>query len=203
MPAADVKDVIRGFRREQVVAAALKLVARRGTLDVSVEEIAAEAGVSRATVYNHFQDREEVLAVSAAMTHRRLEAAMAQVVEQQRPADELLEGFFAATLVALDENPAFYRLTSAYRGGGGPGGLVHDELEAAAPRGRALVERLVRRIAPLRVGEPAAVAMVGLVLVGALESRAADPSPRPAGVVAHELADMLLHGLSGARRRGR
>jgi AcrR family transcriptional regulator len=199
VPASDTRDVIRGFRREQVVTTALRLIARRGTLDVSVEEIAAEAGVSRSTIYNHFSDREEILATCAAWTHARLEAAMERVLEADASAEDLLSGFLQAALAALDENPAFYRLTSAYRGGGGPGGVVNEELAAAAPRGRALSERLVRRLAeagPLRVDEATAASTIGVVLVGALERRAAAPAPRAATDEARVLADVLLHGLS-------
>ena len=198
-------DVIRGFRRDQVVTTALQLIGRRGTLDVSVEEIAAEAGVARATVYNHFRDREEILAVCAAWAHRRLEAAMERVLQADATAEDLLCGFLSAALAALDENPGFYRLTRAYRGGSGPRSVVNEELEAAAPRSRALFERLVQRLAAtgsLRVDQATAASTIGVVLVGALERRASEVSPGPVEDEARVLADVLLNGLSKTRRRG-
>ena len=48
--------------RDSVLDAALKLFSERGYLGVRVEDIAQEAGVSRATFYKHFAEREQVLA---------------------------------------------------------------------------------------------------------------------------------------------
>lgn len=48
--------------RNKVLDAALRLFDQHGYLGVRVEDIAAEAGVSRATFYKHFAEREQVLA---------------------------------------------------------------------------------------------------------------------------------------------
>ncbi|HEY0951029.1 helix-turn-helix domain-containing protein, partial [Nocardioides sp.] len=49
--------------REAVLEAALRLFSEHGYLGVRVEDIAREAGVSRATFYKHFAEREEILAM--------------------------------------------------------------------------------------------------------------------------------------------
>jgi len=48
--------------RDAIVASALELFAERGYGAVRVEDVARAAGVSRATFYNHFSEREEILA---------------------------------------------------------------------------------------------------------------------------------------------
>ncbi|MDI6912392.1 TetR/AcrR family transcriptional regulator [Nocardioides sp.] len=57
----------RGHAREKtrdaVLEAALRLFSEHGYLGVRVEDIAREAGVSRATFYKHFAEREEILAM--------------------------------------------------------------------------------------------------------------------------------------------
>lgn len=52
----------RKATRESVVDAALRLFAKQGYLGVRVQDIAREAGVSRATFYKYFSEREEILA---------------------------------------------------------------------------------------------------------------------------------------------
>lgn len=52
----------RRATRDGIVDTALRLFAERGYLGVRVEDIASAAGVSRATFYTHFAEREEILA---------------------------------------------------------------------------------------------------------------------------------------------
>jgi AcrR family transcriptional regulator len=60
-------------RRDQLVDAAEACFLRMGLDKVTVDDIAAEAGVSRATVYRHVRDRDElVLAVFAREADRLL-----------------------------------------------------------------------------------------------------------------------------------
>ena len=48
--------------RAQLLDTALRLFSEHGYIGVRVEDIAKEAGVSRATFYKHFAEREEILA---------------------------------------------------------------------------------------------------------------------------------------------
>lgn len=48
--------------RRSLLDTALRLFSERGYIGVRVEDIATEAGVSRATFYKHFAEREEILA---------------------------------------------------------------------------------------------------------------------------------------------
>ncbi|HUW77340.1 MAG TPA: TetR/AcrR family transcriptional regulator [Candidatus Nanopelagicaceae bacterium] len=52
----------RKATRDSVVDAALRLFAKQGYLAVRVQDIAREAGISRATFYKYFSEREEILA---------------------------------------------------------------------------------------------------------------------------------------------
>jgi len=48
-------------RREQILYAALKLIAKKGFRATTTEEIAAKAGLTKGAVYFHFKNKEEVL----------------------------------------------------------------------------------------------------------------------------------------------
>jgi AcrR family transcriptional regulator len=56
--------------REHLIAAAARLIARDGTAGLTVRAIAREAGVADGVLYNHFADKEELLA-DALLAHIR------------------------------------------------------------------------------------------------------------------------------------
>lgn len=64
-------------RRDQLVDAAEACFLRLGLDKATVDEIAAEAGVSRATVYRHVRDRDELVLAVFAREADRLLARMA------------------------------------------------------------------------------------------------------------------------------
>lgn len=53
---------LRERARDQLLDIALRLFVARGYVGVRVEDIAKAAGISRATFYKHFSEREEILA---------------------------------------------------------------------------------------------------------------------------------------------
>lgn len=76
------RSVARERTRELVVQTALRLFSERGYLGVRVEDIAREAGVSRATFYKHFAEREQIL---AALLTRLLGADQLDPVQDEDP----------------------------------------------------------------------------------------------------------------------
>jgi AcrR family transcriptional regulator len=59
--------------REELLSAALRVFARRGYREASVDEIAAEAGYSKGALYWHFTGKEELL---IALLEERIDAPM-------------------------------------------------------------------------------------------------------------------------------
>jgi len=52
---------IRARRRRQIIDAAMKEFARNGYHDTEVAKIASRAGVAKGTIYNYFEDKEDIL----------------------------------------------------------------------------------------------------------------------------------------------
>lgn len=77
-------------KRETILEAAQLRFARYGFRRTSMEDIAQEAGISRASLYLEFKNKEEIFAsVSKALCEHALAAASA-ALDQQAPLDERL-----------------------------------------------------------------------------------------------------------------
>ncbi|TQF68647.1 TetR/AcrR family transcriptional regulator [Rhodococcus spelaei] len=66
--------------REHLIAAAERLIARRGTAGVTVRDIAREAEVADGVLYNHFANKEELLALGLGAHVRAVEAGLVGAV---------------------------------------------------------------------------------------------------------------------------
>jgi AcrR family transcriptional regulator len=80
--------------RERILDAAYGLFWRQGFLRVSIDEIAARAGITKRTLYQHFRSKDDLIAAALA---RSSQLAIARLQEFRRPArrDELIDSFFA------------------------------------------------------------------------------------------------------------
>ena len=64
-------------RREQILEAAIEAMARKGFHETSIADIASRAKASRATVYQYFADKREILAAIG----QRVEQAILQAID--------------------------------------------------------------------------------------------------------------------------
>jgi AcrR family transcriptional regulator len=76
-------------KRQAILAAAGEVFAREGYAQAGVDVIAAEAGVAKPTVYNHFGDKETLFLEAIAADADRALAKHLAVVEQLRDTDDL------------------------------------------------------------------------------------------------------------------
>lgn len=74
--AAALREVDDQSLREHLITTAERLIARRGTVGLTVREIAREARVADGVLYNYFADKEELLALAVHARVRAVEAAL-------------------------------------------------------------------------------------------------------------------------------
>ena len=79
-------------RRDQLIAAAERLVAERGFLAVRLEDIGAAAGVSGPAIYRHFPNKEALLVELLVGISTRLLAGATAVVAEAPDAATALDG---------------------------------------------------------------------------------------------------------------
>lgn len=148
---ARLRDRLREETAAAILAAAEESFAIDG-LQARMESIAARAGVAVGTVYNHFEDREALLAELVrsrrALLLRRLDAAVAE----EGPFPELLRRFLRALFGHWAEHWRFMGilvqaqlLGKPPRPGSGPPSIL-QEVNARAGRviGRGLAEGALR-----------------------------------------------------------
>ena len=197
-----LKDVIRDFRRDQLIDTARRLFGDRGTTDVSMDEIAAEAGVARSTVYVYFANRDELLRACVQSMYDRLQDTIALVVDDGATPVARLRGLILGVLERIDESPAFFRLamatqsTTTAAGSEAVGGaLMMIGLDMIR-----VLEDLV--VAGMAAGDfradldaERAIVLVGQQIYGALSVRAGEPDPIPAPQAADEICAFVCRGL--------
>jgi AcrR family transcriptional regulator len=99
-----VRRLPRGERREQIIAAATRAFARAGFAATNLDDIAGEAGISRAILYRHFDSKTGLYrAVLDGACHRLSTATGAG-------AGEFTEASIDGLLRAATEDPAGFRL---------------------------------------------------------------------------------------------
>jgi AcrR family transcriptional regulator len=197
----DLKEVIRDFRRDQVIEVARRLFGERGTTDVPMDEIAAEAGVARSTVYVYFANRDELLRACLKGMHNQLLEDIAQTWEENAEPVHRLERLIQGMLERIDDDPAFFRLALMTQG------TVIQGSEAVGNELALIGLNIARLIHDLYVDgvssgifrdiDPdVAVNLVGQQIYGAMAVRASETFPEAAPTAAGVICTFILRGLS-------
>lgn len=94
MTRVSFKEQVQRVREDAIVGAVNRLLASKGYELMTVDEVAAEAGLSKASLYKHFTSKEELAA-----------AAMVKVLERtlQQVEDQLQASSAASAVVQLQE----------------------------------------------------------------------------------------------------
>jgi AcrR family transcriptional regulator len=197
----NLKEVIRDFRRDQVIDVARRLFGERGTTEVSMDEIAAEAGVARSTVYVYFANRDELLrACLKRMLDQLLESIAVDWERDTEPAQRL-RTLIGGMFERLDDNPAFFRLAlvtqeAVTQGSAAVGSeLALIGLEIAGMIDNLYLEGVSSGL--FRPMEPdRATSLIGQQIYGAMSVRASELIPIPRADAAAEVTEFILRGLS-------
>jgi AcrR family transcriptional regulator len=196
----DLKEVIRDFRRDQVIDVARRLFGERGSTEVSMDEIAAEAGVARSTVYVYFANRDELLRACLKRMHDQLLQAIAQAWEASAAPIDRLQILLTGVFEQLDDSPAFLRLAlSTQESASQDGAAVGSELALIGLNVAGLLTELFEDGVASGLFRPMdsdlAITLIGQQIYGAMSVRAAEPLPRPRHEVAAEICNFIVHGL--------
>ena len=182
-------------RRAQLVEVGRRLFAEKGLEGTSVEEIAANAGVSKPVVYEHFGGKEGLYAVVVDREMQRLLDGVTGALTGGHPR-ELLEQAALALLDYVEEHADGFRILVRDSGVGTSTGTFASLISDIATQ----VEHILGRQFKARGFDPKFAPMYSQMLVGMtaltgqwwLDARA----PSKSEVAAH-LVNLSWNGLSG------
>jgi AcrR family transcriptional regulator len=104
------EDVVGEFRKQSICEAAMRVVSRKGITNVTVQDIADEAGVAKGTVYIYFNSREEILATTMDLAIEALLEKLSVACKTCRDFREILEQRVRTQLQHFEENRDFFRM---------------------------------------------------------------------------------------------
>ncbi len=179
-------------RRGQIVEAAARLFAERDAVEVTFEEIAEAAGVSRALLYNYFGDRGGLLAAVYLHTFDALNHELNTTIDPDARPQERLRAIIGGYLEFAAEHAAAWRLLQA------TSAVSHPAVQAAR-------RRHMERLALAWGAEGPAGRTLAYGVVGMLESATFDwlrARDTELDELTELLFDLLWAGLSGLSRHG-
>jgi len=109
VPRAPTRGYHHGHLRERLLAIATTELDAGRTLELSLREIARQAGVSAASVYHHFRDKESLVAAVCEESFVALDRAVEAAQSQTRPGRAQLERMFSAYVAFARAHPGRYR----------------------------------------------------------------------------------------------
>jgi AcrR family transcriptional regulator len=175
------RDARRAERREELLDAAVAVIRREGS-SASMEQIAAEAGVTKPIVYRHFRDRGDLV---QAMAHRfatGLTEELAASLNQAGDPRQIMAATIDAYLAFVERDPELYR-------------FVIQEV-APAPAAAAELSSFMRE-----VGAQVAVVLGEQLRAAGADSGGAEPIAHGIVGMVHSAGDWWLQSRSMPRSR--
>ena len=192
-------------RREQILACALEVFAAKGFHAASIGDICTRAKIGRATLYQYFTDKRDVLvALADQIAKRVIEAVSGWAPVPTLPnrvptADDAFtwtEARYAQILTIVFSNAATARLV--LRAARGCDGVVDETLRTIDDRVLGLIEGGLREGIEAGVIRPCDTRVVAGLIVGGIEKIILDALERDRPIdiahVAREAAMLQCHG---------
>ena len=108
-------DAHRDERRAELVQAAVRAIDQHGP-DVTIADIAAEAGVSKPVLYRYFTDKDQLHAAVGRWGADEVLAGMLPPLRSDAPVQQRVALAVDAYLTALEEHPQVFLLLVRHRG---------------------------------------------------------------------------------------
>jgi len=104
------KELVTELRRGEILEAAARVFGARGFADARVDDIAAEAGLTKATLYAYFPSKDAIYESVMDQAFGELSERTMQRVSASETLAEKLRGYMTVRLAYWDEKQVLYRV---------------------------------------------------------------------------------------------
>jgi TetR/AcrR family fatty acid metabolism transcriptional regulator len=197
MPPKSKEEVVQEYRVQSIQDAAMRVIARRGMSEATIQEIAEEAGVAKGTIYLYFRDRDELVekTFARAMTdlHGRIDAAF----QTEGTFEQKLRGALAAKMAFFREHREFFRLYHSlrYAEGNRRRRSCQQQYDAQLARMAALLEGAMKRGEIRRMDANRLALFISEAISAVIIQRVLEETPPPESADIDLLAGAILDGI--------
>ncbi|HEX4302527.1 MAG TPA: helix-turn-helix domain-containing protein [Rhizomicrobium sp.] len=187
----------RPQRHAQILDSAVALIVARGLSSCSLEEVAAEAGISKPLIYKYFSSREELLKAILEREYRYLRGRGLGVLPADLPYEALLRGAIQRSMEYLYERGPIMRLLASDRA---VAGLIQNrDRDERAGMTRFFSDAAIRRFGL----SPVDALIITILTVNApiLSARALKQRGIPVARAAEVWGDFILGGLEALQKK--
>lgn len=188
--------------RDEIRDAVIKILSTEGASGLTMEHVAAEAGMAKATLYGYFQSKQQLLEWVREASLEPLRAQARALLEGELPPEEKLRRLVLLHLVYFDRNRGFFRVLLWERQtslGDLKKRRTHDSFRKHLDR----IAEMLRAGAKAKVFKPIDEARTASMLMDAVISlnrqRLMCENPPPVEDDARALLDLLLHGIAASK----
>jgi AcrR family transcriptional regulator len=195
-PSMRTADPARG---EHILESAARLFHERHYHEVRMDDVAADAGVAKGTIYRYFQDKEDLYLALILSSINRFAEDIGPLMTERLPAEERLRTYIRRSFAFCERYPYFLDLVQRVEGTSDATRLA--PLQAARQRIVRIVGDVIASLnesGDYRVEHPniAAIALVGMLR----QVLRFLPKPWPSDLP-EIIAEQFLHGLCPPKRR--
>jgi AcrR family transcriptional regulator len=163
-PQALPPEEVAADQRERLFEATIKAVNERGFVATTISDLVANAGVSRRSFYEHFENKEECLLATYDALIGRLTARIGEAYDPKDDWTDQIEAIVRALFEASSDRPDAARLVSVEMGAAGPIGIERWARDAE------LLTAFFTSVFEHAPGEGSIPAPVARAIVGALRT---------------------------------
>lgn len=108
IPGATKKEVVTAFRTREILTAARRLLAQRTLENITMDDIAQEAGVAKGTIYLYFSSKDELIQDLLSEVGEALARKVEALVTQNRPAPDRLRELISLFLRHVEQERVLF-----------------------------------------------------------------------------------------------